>query len=76
MPSWLVAAAKWAKANPALVSGAALVAATLLARFGFQLNANQITTVISALAAAAAGVTHVSTTPAGSHEAGQREEHG
>jgi hypothetical protein len=63
------------KANPAVAAALVSVALTLGARFGLNLDANQLAVFAAIITAASHGTVHVATRPAGEHEAAPREEH-
>jgi hypothetical protein len=63
------------KAKPAIASGIAVVVVAVGGRFGLDLDATQLTAAISVAAVITAGLTHVTTSPAGKHEDTPREEH-
>jgi hypothetical protein len=63
------------KANPALAGGVVSVALTLAAGFGLHFTTDQLALFAALVSAVSHGLVHVTTAPAGAHEAAAREEH-
>jgi hypothetical protein len=63
------------KANPAVTGGLISALLTLAAGFGLHFTTDQLALFATLVAAASHGTIHVLTSPAGKHEAAQREEH-
>jgi hypothetical protein len=75
MPKWLSSLVSFVKANPALAGGVISALLTLLAGFGLHLTTGQLALLAALVTSVSHGLVHVSTNPAGKHEAAPREEH-
>lgn len=63
------------KARPALVAAVVSIGGTIAALAGLHLTAAQLAGFVAMFNTVLGVLVHVQTTPAGKHEAGQREEH-